>query len=383
MDWKKLFEEQILKRGYDYYRNNAVENMEVSDDIIVADVVGSDYYEVEISLNNDKITDMYCSCPYAEEGRNCKHMAAVLYEWSEESVKDTKKDETDVKDYLFETAHTVNARKKKKDAVEKLVAGVDDKIVRSFLIDALANNEKLLYSFYNNVNKKAANDVKSCMKQIDAIIMHYLGRKKFISYDEVDDFISEMEEIIDEDVCGMMGKCNYMDAFELMNYIFVKICDVLMDDSEDYAMAIADTIYDLWEELLEKAESDEKREMFKWFIAHTDGSVVDYMTDYVEQIIVEGFEEEEYQQPKREFIERMIDKAKKKDLVWGSDYNVGKWVVRYIKVLKYKKEYDRIEDVCKKYWKISNVREFYIDMCMQKKEYNKVINSTFPPVNLV
>lgn len=57
--------------------------MEISDDIIRADVIGSEDYEVEISLSNGEVTDMYCSCPYALDDRNCKHMAAVLYEWSE------------------------------------------------------------------------------------------------------------------------------------------------------------------------------------------------------------------------------------------------------------------------------------------------------------
>lgn len=383
MEWEKLFEKQVLKRGHDYYYNNAVENMDVSDDTITADVIGSDDYEVEISLNNGEVTDMYCSCPYAEDGKNCKHMAAVLYEWSEECANVVKKDETDDKDYLFEPAHTVNAKNKKRDAVEKLVAGADDKVVRSFLIDVLVSNEKQLYSFNNIINKKTAKgDVKSCMKQVDAIMRHYLGRKNFISYDETDDFISEIEEIIDEDVCGMMDKCDYMDAFELMNYIFVKIGNVPMDDSDGGTMAVADTIYDLWDELLEEVKPDEKREMFKWFVAHTDGLVVDYLTDYIEEIIVEEFEEEEYQQPKREFVEHMIEMAKKKDLAWGSDYNVGKWVIRYIEMLEENKAYDEIEDICRKYWKISDVREFYIDMCTQKKEYDKVIKILDECINL-
>ena len=30
------------------------------------------------------MSDMYCSCPYAEGVNNCKHMVAVLYEWEEE-----------------------------------------------------------------------------------------------------------------------------------------------------------------------------------------------------------------------------------------------------------------------------------------------------------
>ena len=36
---------------------------------------------------------MYCSCPYALDGRNCKHMAAVLYEWSENEAEEKKDEE--------------------------------------------------------------------------------------------------------------------------------------------------------------------------------------------------------------------------------------------------------------------------------------------------
>ena len=50
MDWQRLFATHILKRGYDYYRKNAVENLDVSDDGIRADVIGTEDYEVEIYL---------------------------------------------------------------------------------------------------------------------------------------------------------------------------------------------------------------------------------------------------------------------------------------------------------------------------------------------
>lgn len=90
MNWKKLFAIHILERGYDYYIENAVENLDVSDDIIRADVTGSEDYEVEIFLSSGEVTDMYCSCPYALDGRNCKHMAAVLYEWSEKGREERR-----------------------------------------------------------------------------------------------------------------------------------------------------------------------------------------------------------------------------------------------------------------------------------------------------
>lgn len=37
----------------------------------------------EIEIEEDRVYDMHCSCPYAEEGNYCKHMAAVLYKIEE------------------------------------------------------------------------------------------------------------------------------------------------------------------------------------------------------------------------------------------------------------------------------------------------------------
>lgn len=138
MKWKKLFATHILERGYDYYLENAVENIDISEDIIRADVIGSEDYEVEISVNNGEVTDMYCSCPYALDGRNCKHMAAVLYEWSED--EDEEKSAKEVNTDLFQPAYTINAYKKKVAAVEELVSGATE-------------DEKLLLRFHNTINK--------------------------------------------------------------------------------------------------------------------------------------------------------------------------------------------------------------------------------------
>lgn len=68
MSGKKLFAIHILDRGYDYYCDDAVENMEISDDIIRADVIGSEDYEVEISLSNGEVTDIM---QYYRDGRCC------------------------------------------------------------------------------------------------------------------------------------------------------------------------------------------------------------------------------------------------------------------------------------------------------------------------
>ena len=375
MNWKKLFAIHILERGYDYYCDDAVENMEISDNIIRADVIGSEDYEVEISLSNGEVTDMYCSCPYALDGRNCKHMAAVLYEWSENEAEEKKEEENAINTDLFQPAYTVNSHKKKLTAVEELVRSANEEDVRSFLAAVLAEDEKLLLRFHNIINKQVTReDINNYIRQVDIIADRYLGRNHFISYYEADGFISELEEIIDEDVRRMIDNGDYLSAFEVMNYIFVLIGDVDMDDSDGGTSMLADRIYQLWLELLVKVSLEEKRKMFDWFTSHLDGSVIDYLEEYIEQIIMGEFEEKEYEQAKLDFIEDMIARSERKDSDWSRDYGVGKWAVRYLEMLQEKKASDeQIQEVCKRYWKNSSVRRYYVDICMKKKEYDHVL----------
>lgn len=375
MNWKKLFANQILERGYDYYCENAVENLDISEDMIRADVIGSEDYEVEISLNNKDVTDMYCSCPYASDGRNCKHMAAVLYEWSNREKEEEQSTKNETKIDLFEPAYTINAYKKKLTAVEELVDGAKEEDVRLFLVSVLAEDEKLLLRFHNTVNRQVTpEDTNNYMRQVDIIADRYLGRNCFIGYYEADGFISELEEMLDEDVRRMIDNDNYLSAFQVMNHIFVLIGDVDMDDSDGGTGMLGDRIYQLWLELLDKVSPEEKKKMFEWFTAHLDGSVIDYLEEYIEQIIMEEFEEKEYEQVKLDFIEERIARSEHKDSEWSRDYEAGKWAVRYLELLQKKKaSNEQIKEVCKKYWTNSSVRRYYIDICMKKKEYDHVL----------
>lgn len=385
MNWQKLFASHILERGYDYYCDGAVENIEIGRDDIRADVVGTEDYEVEISLNDGKVTDMYCSCPYAAGGNNCKHMAAVLYEWTADIMDEDEPEDTDNEDMdndadaesmdLFKPAVTVCDYKKKSAAVEKLVTSAERDIVQAFLVSVLAEDKKLLLRFRNMVNKCATNeDVEDYFEQIDEIADRYLGRDHFINYYQAYDFMLELEEIIDKDVRRMIDNGSHISAFHVMNHIFVLLGNVDMDDSGGETSMLAEQIYQLWLELLTKVNAQDKRKMFIWFTTHMDSSVIDYLEEYIEQIIMEEFKEPEYEQDKLSFMEKMIEKAEKKDSGWSRDYAVGKWTVTYLKTLEKKNApEDQLEEICKKYWNNSGVRRYYIDRYFEKKEYDRVL----------
>ena len=76
--WQNKFETHILKRGMEYCEKGRVGQVEETGFGFSAPVYGSEEYDVRIYVENDEVVAMTCTCPYAEDGENCKHMAAVL-----------------------------------------------------------------------------------------------------------------------------------------------------------------------------------------------------------------------------------------------------------------------------------------------------------------
>lgn len=77
--FEKQFNNTILKRGYNYYMNNHVEDLTRIDATNwQAEVSGTYTYVVDVQMNaSGDITYTDCDCPYDDD---CKHIAAVLYE---------------------------------------------------------------------------------------------------------------------------------------------------------------------------------------------------------------------------------------------------------------------------------------------------------------
>ena len=68
------------RKGMDWdddYWENTVRVLDISEDEIGADVLETEVYNVKISLENGGVADMACSCLYAEQDRNCRHMAVA------------------------------------------------------------------------------------------------------------------------------------------------------------------------------------------------------------------------------------------------------------------------------------------------------------------
>ena len=89
--WKDYFDEYRLLYGREYYEWEHFTNVCRVDDTVLATVYGSDDYTVRIELVDDEVSDMSCTCPHANEGNYCKHMACICYYIEENDISKVEK----------------------------------------------------------------------------------------------------------------------------------------------------------------------------------------------------------------------------------------------------------------------------------------------------
>ena len=80
---------------------------------------------------------------------------------------------------------------------------------------------------------------------------------------------------------------------------------------------------------------------------------------------MEEFEEDEFQQPKMAFIKEKLETTTSMESDWLRNYNIGKWAIRYLKMLEDSKTSKKqIEEFCYGYWNNSSVRKYYFELCI-------------------
>ena len=108
-NFESNIEKKILNRGFDYYEQKNVEDVDVlGNGEFSAVVEGTDDYEVFVKIENEKVTDYTCTCPY-DYGDVCKHIVAVLYYIRDAEMHKEEYFST-IEDDLIEVMKTIPAK---------------------------------------------------------------------------------------------------------------------------------------------------------------------------------------------------------------------------------------------------------------------------------
>lgn len=78
-DWKQKFDQDTLDRGKSSYLKHRVQDLKENSGRYEAAVLGRQRIQVSAIIHDGKLGRMKCACPAAKGGRNCEHMAALLY----------------------------------------------------------------------------------------------------------------------------------------------------------------------------------------------------------------------------------------------------------------------------------------------------------------
>ena len=368
MNWQRLFSPHILDRGLDYYQSGFVECFESGDDYVQAKVLGSESYDILINMPDGKILNMHCDCPYAEQGDNCKHMVAVLFFMDEAKSKHSG----------INQEASLQKISNIKDSVSTLVKDADEKIVRDFLSTILKNDKSLYLQFKHILHCEiSVDDMKLYKNRIDSIFRQHVGRDGYISYYEARSFVAELKGFLEKDVQGMIETRHYEEAFKLTTYLLVKVGDQDMDDSDGGMGILAEICVEIWQEILGQCDIKPglKRIMFEWCVKNLRNPEIDYIEDYIERILFDAFHEEEFVAAKLEFTGEIVSAYNKEESSWSQGYRAGKWAIYHINLMKENNfSENKLEEYCREYLDFDVVREYYIQECIEKKDYQTAIN---------
>lgn len=351
-DWKDLFQEHILARGEAYYFDGAVLELHKTEHGYHAVVEGTEDYEVDIEMKGGRVCEMYCSCPYAEDGNNCKHMAAVLFEIEEQNEEDILTEETCPDDQEQE--------------VEEIIERIPEEELRSFVKGIAAQNSEIWNILMTRYAVKIDEKQMDRLKQgVDQLVWEYGDRSGYIDYRNAWDFCWALENYLEDKVDTLIDRKCYRQTFELTNYVFRTIGNIDIDDSDGGTSQVANACYDKWKEILENCSEEEKNEMFSWFMSHLSCDyVVDYMEDYMEDFLTHEFQN-------REMLEKMLKDLDERIEMQASSTDCGStWSARHgyenniIKRLELMERLDFPEEEIREYrrqhWRFSAVRELEI-----------------------
>lgn len=322
MNWYTLFRQHILDRGIEYYEEGYVVDFNYSDNRIIAQVDGTDVYDVQIMLDGEEVIDMYCSCPYAADGHNCKHMAAVLFKFEEMlAEKDVEReDEGTEAVFLSPLDDFYQRHQREKEDVTELVSKIPEDKLRELLIGFVLADEKLKHNLQMQYEFKMDSKLMLELRtEVDRIVYRY-SRGGYVDWYHASEFTSELECFLNTKVRLLIEKNCLKQAFELTNLVFHCIGNIDMDDSDGGSSFVMNACYECWKEIIEKSDDEIKKEIKTWFEMHREGYVIDIYKGYIEEVLLEFFATEEMIMEEFQKLDNFINRHQGTDC--GKIYSV-------------------------------------------------------------
>ncbi|MCK5758840.1 MAG: SWIM zinc finger family protein [Clostridiales bacterium] len=298
MRHSNLFSNLILERGYDYYMAGRVDSIKKTSDGWSAVVTGLDDYSVGITINGNSVDSMECSCPYAVEGGNCKHMAAVLY-----AVEGSSKSKSKENRYDF-----INSVSKDKRLC--------------YLTDLLTGNEQIYTHFRARFEDVSDFNVDDYIYQLDRTIVAHMNRDGYINHYSITDFESDVSIILTA-FDRLSETDDYEKILKMAMLISDRVGELEIDDSDGTVPWIMEHVMNGLLVLLDSKDKNTQKATFRWICDMAFVKNANYLPDIFLEPFTVCFNDPVHISKKTDLIDKRIDELYKEGKV---EYYVWKWL---------------------------------------------------------
>lgn len=369
IDFKDDFNTRILSRGYEYYEDGLVKDVLLKGNIVTAEVLGTETYDVSVEIDNGIFIDGDCTCPYASDGSYCKHMAALLYYLDNEN--------------LDENNNYTTKEKQIRDSLKN----INKKELDAFLVELLTEDRNIYDKFrlrFNNSFPRLT--LKEYKKKIYDAIKSSAGRDGFIDYHESWDYTKNMHKITSE-VNSLVDNGEYDLAFEVAKTILETIPETDIDDSNGSTGEVAESCIEIIERILESILHDENtlaKKILDYILNETKTEYLSNYAIYLYLLLDLYVERNRYLDEIEVGLLDALEIGQNKEFFWNAEYYVNILVDIYDKekdkekIINLLKKYSADSDICLKlveeYLKEDNVKDAITLLKTRLEETN---NSTY------
>lgn len=347
--------ETILKRGKQYYEDDAVTELEeAGKNIWQAEVTGSTTYTVELKLvNKNKIEEYSCDCPY--DGDICKHVVAVLFLLREELAKTP-----------------IQAKQPGKPDFKTLLQKISLEEYQEFML-AHAAKDKNFRSVFELWFADKDSRIDTGKKYTDLVksIIRKNTTQGYIDYRAANSLANEIHKLLDRGD-DLILKHNFRDAFVLARAALKEVIE-LIAYSDDSNGSIGDIISRVIQLIGNTAEAQGvaitlKEEIFNFIqTALSDPLYFDYGDFGYEMLNI--YQRLAIQLNKEEAFLNYIDARLTKLSAEEHAYRKNAFLVLKIGFLKAIGKGDEIAMLIQQNLDIVEIRQGEVDSAIDKKDF--------------
>lgn len=352
-NFQEKVEQQILQRGFNYYREDRVLKSYRQDDFIVQ---GSEDYEVIVKIGeNGEITYSACDCPY-DFGPVCKHEAAVYFK-------------------ILEDEFEGEIVGKKKPAIFEVLNNLSKEKLVEILMDMAKRDpkfgEKIVFK-YAKTNE--TNLLDQCKKLVSSIVKEHKGREGYISRRDAYAFVVEFEELM-EKIRDTVDTLIAIDIGLLVLDEGMKAFQYVDDSDGDIGYLVDETLGLIGERAMDCDPLDVKLriDIFNKLMKHVDRRIFDGWANFKLNIleICEEFADIEVLRNKyRDKLEKMLKEESEND--FSSYQKESLLQLLWNLIEKYDSEEEKASFIeANIHYKF--FRQLLISQQMEKKNYEQVI----------